>query len=140
MNYIAKRIKEIRKMYGLKQETLAEILHTNRVRISKLENGKTNLSFEEARIICKKYDISIETFIETADLSSKDYIKISSRYLKNPSISFEEKRDVLKSIHIKLENACFDEISKINVTKNIKMNENIQKSNKIDIERVIYKR
>ena len=102
MNYIAKRIKEIRKNYGLNQDDLAEILHTNRVRISRIENEKTDLTFDEALMICEKFNISVETFFETADLTSNDYIKISTRYIKNPNISFEEKRDVLKNIHIQL--------------------------------------
>ena len=136
MNYIANRIKEIRKNYGLNQENLAEILHTNRVRISKIENENTSLTFDEALIICKKFDISIETFFETANLSSNDYIKISSRYINNLNISFEEKRDVLKNIHIQLESACFDELSKINVTKDNKKPKNTSKSNKIDMERI----
>lgn len=136
MNYIAKRIKEIRKNYGLSQENLAEILHTNRVRISKIENEKTSLTFNEALIICKNFDISIETFFETTNLSSNDYIKISSRYINNPNITFEEKRDVLKNIHIRLETVCFDEPSKINVIKNNKKTRNTSKSNKIDIERI----
>ena len=136
MNYIAKRIKEIRKNYGLSQENLAEILHTNRVRISKIENEKTSLTFNEALIICKNFDISIETFFETTNLSSNDYIKISSRYINNPNITFEEKRDVLKNIHIRLETVCFDELSKINVIKNNKKKRNTSKSNKIDIERI----
>lgn len=137
MNYIAKRIKEIRKNYGLNQDDLAEILHTNRVRISRIENEKTDLTFDEALMICEKFNISVETFFETADLTSNDYIKISTRYIKNPNISFEEKRDVLKNIHIQLETACFDDISNINVTKDNKIPENIKKSNKIDIERII---
>lgn len=140
MNYIAKRIKEIRKNYGLNQDDLAEILHTNRVRISRIENEKTDLTFDEALMICEKFNISVETFFETADLTSNDYIKISTRYIKNPNISFEEKRDVLKNIHIQLETACFDDISNINVTKDNKIPENIKKSNKIDIERIISQR
>ena len=133
--YCKKNKRDTKELWSC-QENLAEILHTNRVRISKIENEKTSLTFNEALIICKNFDISIETFFETTNLSSNDYIKISSRYINNPNITFEEKRDVLKNIHIRLETVCFDELSKINVIKNNKKTRNTSKSNKIDIERI----
>lgn len=72
MNYVGKKLKEIRRKNNLTQESLAEILNTNRARISKIENGKMDLTFNEAIKICEKFHISADSFFEITNLSSSD--------------------------------------------------------------------
>lgn len=139
MSHVGKKLKEIRKKNNLTQEQLAEMLNTNRIRISKIENDKMDMSFNEAIIICEKFHISADSFFEINNLSSEDYITISKRYIKNKNISYAERREVLRNIHIDFENECFDDIPSINVPNKNNSPINIAKSNKIDIERAIRK-
>lgn len=139
MSHVGKKLKEIRKKNNLTQEQLAEMLNTNRIRISKIENDKMDMSFNEAIIICEKFHISADSFFEINNLSSEDYITISKRYIKNKNISYAERREVLRNIHIDFENECFDYIPSINVPNKNNSPINIAKSNKIDIERAIRK-
>lgn len=139
MAYVGKKLKEIRRKNNLTQEQLAEMLNTNRIRISKIENDKMDMTFNEAIIICEKLHISADSFFEINNLSSQDYIAISKRYIKNKSISYIERREVLRNIHIEFENEYFDDVPSLNVPDENKNTRITVKSNKIDIERAIRK-
>lgn len=139
MSHVGKKLKEIRRKNNLTQEQLAEMLNTNRIRISKIENDKMDMTFNEAIIICEKLHMSADSFFEINNLSSQDYITISKRYIKNKAIPYTERREVLRNIHIEFENEYFDDIPALNVPeKNINL-KTTAKSNKIDIERAIRK-
>ena len=139
MNYVGKKLKEIRRKNNLTQESLAEILNTNRARISKIENGKMDLTFNEAIKICEKFHISADSFFEITNLSSSDYISISSRYIKNKNVSYTERREVLRKIHIEFENEYFNDVPSLYVPKNNICSKNQLKSDKFDIEKAIEK-
>ena len=137
MNYVGKKLKEIRRKNNLTQENLAEILNTNRARISKIENGKMDLTFNETIKICEKFHISADSFFEITNLSSSDYISISSRCIKNKNVSYTERREVLRKIHIEFENEYFNDVPSLYVLKNNICSKNQLKSDKFDIEKAI---
>jgi len=139
MNYVGKKLKEIRRKNNLTQESLAEILNTNRARISKIENGKMDLTFNETIKICEKFHISADSFFEINNLSSSDYISISSRYIKNKNVSYTERREVLRKIHIEFENEYFNDVPSLYVPENNICSKNRLKSDKFDIEKAIEK-
>jgi len=137
MSYVGIKLRKIRKYNKLTQEQLAEILNTNRIRISNIENGKMEMTFNEAIKICELFHISADSFFEEHNLTSEDYISISKRYIKNKEISYAERREVLKKIHLELESEYFDDIPILNVLEKNKREEKVVKSNKIDIDKVI---
>lgn len=98
-----------------------------------------DMTFNEAIIICEKFHISADIFFEANNLSSADYISISKRYIKNKKISYTERREVLRNIHIEFENEYFDDMPLLNVLENNKYTKIEGKSNKIDIEKAIKK-
>lgn len=53
------RFKELRKEKGLTQADLAKVLNTNQSQYGKYENGKTNLSIENAKILADYFGVSI---------------------------------------------------------------------------------
>lgn len=139
MNYVGNKLRKIRKINNLTQEQLAEKLNTNRIRISNIENGKMEMTFNEAIKICELFNISADSFFEEHNLTSEDYLSISNRYIKNKNISYSERREVLKKIHLDFESVYFDDVPLLNVLeKNINRN-NQQKSNKIDIDKIMRK-
>ena len=54
------RLEEIRKLRGLKQEELAEILEVSRQTIGSLENGRYNPSITLAFKIARYFNMNIE--------------------------------------------------------------------------------
>lgn len=135
MANVGKRLQQIRKLRKITQEQLAEILNTNRVRISNIENGKTDMTFNEAVRLCNEFKISIDSFLDEQKLSSEDYIVISKRYIKNKDISSTERREILKQIHIEFETECFNDLPMINVLKSDKIVQKAGKRNKSDIDK-----
>lgn len=57
---LAKRVKLIRKDYGLTQEDLATALGVGRPYINRIENGKTVLTVTLAKLICLLYKYNME--------------------------------------------------------------------------------
>lgn len=74
-----------------------------------------DMTFNETIIICEKFHLSADVCFESNNLSSTDYISISRRYIKNKEISYTERREVLRKIHIEFENEYFDDMPIINV-------------------------
>ena len=134
MAYSGIRLKEIRKRNNISQEKIAEILNTNRVRISNIENGKMQMYFDEAGILCKYFNISADTFFEERNLSEDIFLMISRRFIKNPTIPFNNRRELIRKIHIELENEIFNIDSGVNVLNNDKILLFSDFSNKNDIE------
>ncbi|VTS28188.1 helix-turn-helix domain-containing protein [Streptococcus dysgalactiae] len=52
------RLKELRKEKGLTQAELAQVINTNQSQYGKYENGKTNLSLENAKILADYFGVS----------------------------------------------------------------------------------
>lgn len=102
---IGNRIKKIRKKNAYTQEELAEkLLIGDRIKISRIENGKQSMTANELIKFCKFFNISIDALINDDKLSSEDFLILSNRYLINDDIEIEEKREVIKKIYIKLAN------------------------------------
>ena len=53
------RLKELRKDKGLTQADLAKVINTNQSQYGKYENGKTNLSIENSKILADFFGVSI---------------------------------------------------------------------------------
>ena len=56
---MSNRLKVLRKEKGLTQADLAKVLNTNQSQYGKYENGKTNLSIENAKILAEYFGVSI---------------------------------------------------------------------------------
>ena len=55
---MSNRLKVLRKEKGLTQADLAKVLNTNQSQYGKYENGKTNLSIENAKILAEFFGVS----------------------------------------------------------------------------------
>ena len=55
---MSNRLKKLRKEKGLTQADLAKVLNTNQSQYGKYENGKTNLSIENAKILAEFFGVS----------------------------------------------------------------------------------
>ena len=60
INIISKRLKEIRKMYKLKQYELAKIMNTSQSTVSSYENGKTLILTAFLYEMCKELNVSVD--------------------------------------------------------------------------------
>ena len=56
---MSNRLKVLRKEKGLTQADVAKVLNTNQSQYGKYENGKTNLSIENAKILAEYFGVSI---------------------------------------------------------------------------------
>ena len=57
---MSNRLKKLRKEKGLTQADLAKVLNTNQSQYGKYENGKTNLSIENAKKVAKYCGVTID--------------------------------------------------------------------------------
>lgn len=64
------RLKVLRKEKGLTQADLAKVLNTNQSQYGKYENGKTNLSIENAKIFADYFGVSVPYLIGLDDNSN----------------------------------------------------------------------
>lgn len=127
---IGERIKRIRKRNGYTQEELSEeLLMGDRIKISRIENGKQSMTANELIKFCSFFNISLDVLINDNKLNSEEYLILSDRYLINDDIKIEEKREVIKKIYIKLANSELDLILMYNdLNKNDKNNKKLSKS------------
>lgn len=70
-----RKIKAARKKKGITQERMAEALRTKLDRYSKIENGKLDLKFVEADIICKILGIKLWEIVIDGKNSSHPFTK-----------------------------------------------------------------
>lgn len=71
---LGKRIKELRKIKNLKQETLAEQLGIEPRQLSKLETGRHYPSFETIIGLLKVFNIKFEELVSFEHLQEKEVI------------------------------------------------------------------
>ena len=57
---MSNRLKKLRKEKGLTQADLAKVLNTNQSQYGKYENGKTNLSIENAKNVAEYFGVTID--------------------------------------------------------------------------------
>ena len=67
---MSNRLKVLRKEKGLTQADLAKVLNTNQSQYGKYENGKTNLSIENAKILADYFGVSVPYLIGLDDNSN----------------------------------------------------------------------
>ena len=124
---IGNRIKNLRKISGYTQEEIAEKLDIgDRIKISRIENGKRSMTANEMIKFCKLLNISLDSLINNEKLSSEDFIDISKRYIFNEQVDIEERKEVVKKIYIEL---AIKELSDIDMYN--QMNKNNLKIQKI---------
>ena len=131
---IGERLKRIRNRNGYTQEELSEkLLIGDRIKISRIENGKQSMTANELIKFCSFFNISLDVLINDEKLNSEEYLILSDRYLTNDNIEIEEKREVIKKIYIKLANS---ELNSISMYRNLhENNKNNQKLSKSTIEK-----
>lgn len=136
---IGERLKRIRNRNGYTQEELSEkLLIGDRIKISRIENGKQSMTANELIKFCSFFNISLDVLINDEKLNSEEYLILSDRYLtndniENDNIEIEEKREVIKKIYIKLANS---ELNTISMYRNLhENNKNNQKLSKSTIEK-----
>ena len=127
---IGERIKKIRKEKRYTQEELAEQLSIgDRIKISRIENGKQSMTANELIKFCSLLNISLDALINDETLKSEDFLVLANRYLINDNIQVEEKRQVIRKIYIELANNEINAISMYNdLNKTNKNNEKVAKS------------
>ncbi len=63
-------LKELRRINGLKQCEIADMLHLSQGSISQWENGKTNIDYEYAKTLANLFNVSVGYLLGTEDTSS----------------------------------------------------------------------
>ena len=112
---IGNKIKNLRKINGYTQEEIAEKLDIgDRIKISRIENGKQSMTANEMIKFCKLLNISLDSFINNENLSSEDFIDISKRYIFNEKVDIEERKEVVKKLYIELANKELSNIDMYN--------------------------
>ena len=69
---MSNRLKKLRKEKGLTQADLAKVLNTNQSQYGKYENGKTNLSIENAQILSEYFGVTLSYLLGLDDDSGAD--------------------------------------------------------------------
>lgn len=90
---MSNRLKVLRKEKGLTQANLAKVLNTNQSQYGKYENGKTNLSIENAKILAEYFGVSIPYLLGLDDNSCIDGSRNMTPFqilVKNSKLSLKE--------------------------------------------------
>ncbi|EJP22913.1 DNA-binding helix-turn-helix protein [Streptococcus oralis SK304] len=69
---MSNRLKKLRKEKGLTQADLAKVLNTNQSQYGKYENGKTNLTVENAKILANYFGVTLPYLLGLDDNSGTD--------------------------------------------------------------------
>jgi len=72
MMKLADKLFELRKEKGLTQADLAKVLNTNQSQYGKYENGKTNLTVENAKILANYFGVTLPYLLGLDDNSGTD--------------------------------------------------------------------
>lgn len=128
------KIKNLRKISGYTQEEIAEKLDIgDRIKISRIENGKQSMTANEMIKFCELLNISLDSLINNEKLSSEDFIDISKRYIFNEQVVIEERKEVVKKLYIELANKELSDIDMYNQMNKNKLK--VQKSSNNAIEK-----
>jgi len=96
---LGKRIQELRKRKGLKQEELAEFCNVEPASISNIENGRNYPSFQTLENIIKILDTTfIEVFKFEHKQDTKDLINEINSMLKNNPEKVEDTYKIVKAL------------------------------------------
>ena len=69
---MSNRLKKLRREKELTQDDLAKVLYTNQSQYGKYENGKTNLSLENAQILSEYFGVTLSYLLGLDDDSGTD--------------------------------------------------------------------
>lgn len=131
---IGNKIKNLRKINGYTQEEIAEKLDIgDRIKISRIENGKQSMTANEMIKFYKLLNISLDSLINNENLSSEDFIDISKRYIFNEKVDIEERKEVVKKLYIELANKELSNIDMYNQMN--KNNSKVKESSNNAIEK-----
>ena len=111
---MSNRLKNLRKEKLLTQADLAKVLNTNQSQYGKYENGKTNLSIENAKILSEYFGVSIPYLLgyEENFTANKPNVTISIELVKELSFISEKKSKLLQE-YIELDKKERDIIKQI---------------------------
>ena len=124
---IGKKIREIRIKKGYTQEELCELLDFgDRIKMSRIENGKQSMTANELINFCNTLNISLDYLINDSNLSAEEFLTFGSRFIENDEIDFEQKREVIQKLYVDL---SVIELNSIGVYQN--MNNNAPKDTKV---------
>lgn len=90
---MSNRLKVLRKEKGLTQANLAKVLNTNQSQYGKYENGKTNLSIENAQILSEYFGVTLSYLLGLDDDSCIDGSKKMTPFqslIRDKEISLKE--------------------------------------------------
>lgn len=114
MNKIANRISELRKGKGLTQKQMADKLAMTQVGYSKIETGKTELTFTRLEKISEILEIDLRSLLFPDEMKEADRIKFLGLFALD---RFESNQIFLKQFEYNLddekERAQFDEEKEI---------------------------
>ncbi len=131
---IGNKIKNLRKISGYTQEEIAEKLDIgDRIKISRIENGKQSMTANEMIKFCELLNIILDSLINNEKLSFEDFIDISKRYILNEQVVIEERKEVVKKLYIELANKELSDIDMYNQMNKNKLK--VQKSSNNAIEK-----
>ena len=124
---VGMKIREIRIKKGYTQEELCELLDLgDRIKMSRIENGKQSMTANELINFCNTLNISLDYLINDSNLSAEEFLTFGSRFIENDEIDFEQKREVIQKLYVDL---SVIELNSIGVYQN--MNNNAPKDTKV---------
>lgn len=103
MNNLAKNIRTIREMKGIKQVEIALLLNKTQQFISKMENGKVNITPENLEQIAKHLGLekqSLENFDEKIVFNISQNPNSSNGYVVNYTLPEDERKLYLEHIEL----------------------------------------
>lgn len=94
---IGNRLADLRKKHGITQEKLAEQLNLSTFYISKIENGKANVTLETLADICRFFNTDV-SFILSGTTSKNNHTEIPPRLQEIYSNCSSQKRKLILDI------------------------------------------
>lgn len=99
--FISKNLKFLRRINGLSQEELADIVNYSFRTISKWETGESIPSYDNLQVLSKTFNVSIDDLMKK-DLSVvRDFHKFSSRLIDNQNNFLLFQKELYKYIFVK---------------------------------------
>lgn len=109
---LGKKIARIRNINNCTQEELAEKMNFgDRVKVSRIENGKQCMTANELLDFCDLLKVSLDNLLNEDEINSQDFIEFGNRFIRNRDITIEEKREVIKNLYIKLSDYELNDIT-----------------------------
>lgn len=95
---IIDKLKELRKNKNITQEQLAEKLNISRAKVSSWETNRRDMSITEAIKLANIYETSLDCLFEMENITEKQYIDISEKFIKNDNVKLDKKVRIVEGI------------------------------------------